>query len=144
MLGIWLNLKIRKWAKTYTNDEAIEPVGHMDPAARIEMDHEGKVLVNSKQKSVVIRVGANIDPASQSPVKTLEGSGLRLDGDAVLLGRHEKLADRNSQTGSRLKLENTGNVRLVAEQNGVIKAGTNLYLEGTVVYGPGGNLKILK
>lgn len=144
LLAALLMLGIRHHAKQYTNDDAIEPLGHKDPAARIELDYEGKVLVTSKEKSVVVRVGSNIDPASQLPVTTLEGCGLRLDRDAVLLGRNEKLFDRNSQTGSRLKLEDTGNVRLVAEGQNIIKAGTNLYLLGTVVYGPGGNLKILK
>lgn len=135
ILGLWLNVKIRDWAKKYTNDDAIEPVGHRDPAARIEMDHEGNVRVNSKSNSVVVRVGEN------GAKKT--GAGLRLEKDWVLLGKTEDLEEKTSNRGSQLKMEKKGNVFLVAEETCVIKA-KKVYMGDSVVYGPAGNLKILK
>jgi type VI secretion system VgrG family protein len=133
--GFLMN-RMKKYAKQYTNDEAIEPVGHKNPAAMIELDHKGKVRINSKSKSVVIRVGKN--------EANSEGAGLAISESDVWLARKDKLDGPMAQNKSMLKLEKSGNVFLVAEKDSVIKAESNLYLRGKVVYGPGGNLKILK
>jgi type VI secretion system secreted protein VgrG len=124
------------FSKAFAGDDAIEPYGHNDPAARIEMNHEGKVNINSKLNSVVVRVGAN-------NAAKMRGTGLRIERDSLLLGRDEDLEATNSANGSRLKMPKTGDIFLVASSDNTIK-GKKIYLNGNVFYGPGQNLKVLK
>lgn len=128
---VWL---YRKWAKKYTQDDAIEPVGQINPAAKIELNHEGKVLINSKEKSVVIRVGANND-------KNLQGAGLRLDKDAVLLGNKEHLNDPSSIKGSQLYIKN--DILLRAEKDIGIVASTGEVKIKSNSFHANGNLRVL-
>ncbi|MBN2243177.1 MAG: type VI secretion system tip protein VgrG [Acidobacteria bacterium] len=136
--GIMSAMSVWYLLRKYIQEKAIEPVGHKDPADKIELDHDGKVLINSKEKSVVIRVGANND-------HDLQGSGLRLDKEEILLGRKENLANPNSRRGSLVQMSKNGNVILIAEDSQTIVARKgSVKIKSKEFHGPGGTLKVLQ
>jgi Rhs element Vgr protein len=56
---------VRYLLRKYISEGSIEPVGQKEPAARIEMDHEGHVKVNSKESDIVIGVGEGPGPSAR-------------------------------------------------------------------------------
>jgi hypothetical protein len=92
--GIITSALVKAFLDKYISEKSIEPVGQKNPAAKIELDHEGRVVVNSRGNSVLIGIG---ESGKEEPRMKLQSSpGAKIDNRVSINCGDSSLELRNA------------------------------------------------